>query len=97
MRSIMEDAPYQECYYCGKPYGRMEVHHIYYGRGWRELSEKYGLKVTLCSNCHWTLHNSTDTDARKSMDDFLKRQGQKAFESKYNNKNFKEIFGRNYL
>lgn len=97
IKSILEDVPKQECYFCGAKNAKLEEHHIYYGRGWRELSEKYGLKVTLCQQCHYTLHFGTNTENRKAIDDFLKRQGQRAFESKYNNINFIDVMGRNYL
>lgn len=95
-KSIIEKEPYKECYICGSNY-MLEEHHIYYGRGWRKLSEKYGLKVTLCHNCHFIIHFSTDSDKRKKYDELLKRQGQLAFEKTYNNLDFIEVMGRNYL
>ena len=43
----------KECYLCRKRYNLrttrgLEEHHILFGRGRRELSEQYGLKVWLC-------------------------------------------------
>ena len=45
----------KECYLCRKRYNLrttrgLEEHHILFGRGRRELSEQYGLKVWLCHN-----------------------------------------------
>lgn len=47
----------KECYLCRKRYNlrttrSLEEHHILFGRGRRELSEQYGLKVWLCHNHH---------------------------------------------
>lgn len=47
----------KECYLCRKRYNLrttrgLEEHHILFGRGRRELSERYGLKVWLCHNHH---------------------------------------------
>lgn len=39
------------CFLCGMPC-RTEEHHVYEGGGRRKLSEKYGLKVYLCHDCH---------------------------------------------
>lgn len=38
------------CDLCGK-YGYLELHHIFGGAN-RSLSEKYGLVVNLCHECH---------------------------------------------
>ena len=45
----------KECYLCRRFYNLrttrgLEEHHILFGRGRRELSERYGLKVWLCHN-----------------------------------------------
>ena len=47
----------KECYLCRKRYNLrttrgLEEHHILFGRGRRELSERYGLKVWLCHDHH---------------------------------------------
>lgn len=48
-KSIVTD--YKEiCFFCGK---RAEgEHHLIFGTAGRELSEKDGLKVPTCNNCH---------------------------------------------
>ena len=38
------------CFFCGKP--AEGEHHLIFGTAGRELSEKDGLKVPTCNNCH---------------------------------------------
>ena len=50
----------KECYLCRKRYNlrttrSLEEHHILFGRGRRELSEQYGLKVRLSHDHHTDL------------------------------------------
>ena len=54
-KSILQND--KECYLCRKRNNLrttrgLEEHHILFGRGRRELSERYGLKVWLCHNHH---------------------------------------------
>ncbi|WP_337808276.1 hypothetical protein [Gemmiger sp.] len=54
-KSILQND--KECYLCRRFYNLrttrgLEEHHILFGRGRRELSERYGLKVWLCHNHH---------------------------------------------
>ena len=54
-KSILQND--KECYLCRRMYNLrttrgLEEHHILFGRGRRELSERYGLKVWLCHNHH---------------------------------------------
>lgn len=82
-----------KCYLCGRC-GWLEEHHIF-GAYNRKKSDLYGLKIKLC---HWC-HNEPPDGAhhnKKAMQ-FLHEQGQRAFEAAYPDKDFKEIFGRNYL
>ena len=55
MKSIIQTR--KECWVCREYYNLcttvgLEEHHIMFGRGRRELSERYGLKVWLCHNHH---------------------------------------------
>lgn len=55
MKSILQTE--RECWVCREYYNLhtvrgLEEHHILYGRGRRELSEREGLKVWLCHNHH---------------------------------------------
>ena len=82
------------CYLCRK-YAKVEKHHIFGGPN-RWLSEKYGLTVYLCPDCHrekpWAVHNSA---AQMRL---LHREGQKVWEDTIGTREeFMKIFGRNYL
>lgn len=57
----------KECYLCRRFYNLrttrgLEEHHILFGRGRRELSERYGLKVWLCHNHHNEPHMGVHFD-----------------------------------
>ena len=90
------------CYRCGKAC-RTERHHIFGGAN-RKLSEKYGLVVHLCHECH----NEPPAGAHHTKDtaDWLHRIGQQAYEVKRYKEGltweearaeFMKIFGKNYL
>lgn len=84
------------CFLCGcweTDYNRLQVHHIFQGRGRRQISEKYGLKLTLCERCHEQVHHSKETA------DYLHRYGQKRamLENNWTKEQFIAVFGKNYL
>lgn len=84
------------CYLCDKyiksDYVASEVHHIF-GASDRKLSEKYGLTVRLCSDCHRAVHTGKNGKALMQM---IHEAGQTAFERKYPALTFSEIFRKNY-
>ena len=83
----------KQCYLCGRQIN-LERHHLMPGIANRKLSEKYGLWVWLCHNCH------TGTDGAQYNNDkgiSLKKDGQEAFEKKYSHEDWMHVFGRNYL
>jgi hypothetical protein len=89
-----------ECYLCAKldrDYGAkpLQEHHAIFGNGRRKLSEKYGLKVYLCLYHHTAgpraVHNNND------MARIVQRDAQRAFQARYPNLSFLQIFGMNYL
>lgn len=98
IRSIMQsDSSY--CFLCklldGDDFPKpTEEHHAIGGRGKRQLSERYKLKVRLCIPHHrigkMAVHNNIE------MNRIVQRAAQEAFEKTYPNLNFREIFGRNY-
>ena len=92
MKSIIQKSK-DRCFLCGRQ--AQEEHHIFFGTANRKLSEKYGIKVYLCTECHrvgkYAVHNNKETDMK------LKIIGQKKFEEKYPKLCFLTIFGRNYL
>lgn len=98
-KSIIPQEP-GTCYICVELYGdhrwhtALHEHHIFGGPN-RRLSEEYGLKVKLCLDHHEfskeAAHNNADITA------FLHKRGQEAFERRYPERDFRKIFGRNYL
>lgn len=84
----------RECLICGDAY-HLELHHIFYGTANRKLSDKYGLTCYLCKYHHT---GRAGIHFNKEMDDKIKRFAQQKFEEVYGeSKNFREIFGKNYL
>lgn len=60
----------KECYLCRRFYNLrtvrgLEEHHILFGRGRRELSEQYGLKVWLCHIPVGRLRGQSQESARQ--------------------------------
>lgn len=100
MKSIMQTKD-GRCYLCKKLHDDYATkptheHHVVFGNANRKLSEKYGLKVYLCIAKHheWgaeAVH--INGQIRKE----LCADGQRAFEKRFPDKNFREIFGRNYI
>lgn len=80
------------CFLCGS-YRDIEIHHVFGGAN-RKLSDKYGLTVPLCVNCH----NRPPHGAHFNIEtmQYLREVGQRAFEEHYA-EDFREVFGRNYL
>ena len=77
-----------ECYLCGR-YCQTQEHHIFGGPN-RSVSEKYGLKVQLCLDCHLGkdgVHGGTDKAI--NLKKGLHKCGQLVFESYYADKKYK--------
>jgi len=99
MKSIMHDKRDGTCYLCmaAGDYSRqtcLEEHHCIHGTANRQLSERWGLKVYLCPAHHRHLHS--DRDGRIA-DVYCQMAAQRAFTSRYPDKDFKAIFGRNII
>jgi len=84
------------CFLCGK-HGYMETHHLCFGVGLRKLSEKYGLTVDLCPECHRTSPRAVHQCAEVA--NMLRAYGQKKWmdETGGSIDDFRRIFGKNYL
>ena len=82
-----------ECYLCGKTDG-LQLHHIF-GASDRVLSEKYGLKVPLCWNCHHGTRGAHGTDGAETQQ-LLHLIGQSAFIHFYPELDFNSIFRKSY-
>lgn len=79
------------CFRCGS-YRNIEIHHIF-GASERKLSEKYGLIVPLCHNCHNELPDGAHFN--KDTARWLHEVGQRAFEMEGHTRDeFRQIFMR---
>lgn len=91
MKSILQRD--KVCYLCGRKYG-LEKHHCLAGVANKPLSEKYGLWVWLCHNCH-TGTDGAQYDPAKNL--LLKRDAQFEFERTHSRAEWMQIFRKNYL
>ena len=90
-KSIIQNG--ERCFLCGRLTG-LERHHILGGVANRPLSEKYGLWVWLCHDCH------TGTDGAqyvRETNQKLKRLAQIAFEARHSHDEWMQIFRKNYI
>lgn len=94
MKSIIQENT-DTCFACGR-YGQMERHHAIFGTANKKKSDKYGLTVYLCADCHRGTAGVHGRDGY-SLDLQIKRIAQKKFEEKHGHKKFMEVFGRNYI
>ena len=103
-RSIMQET--RECYLCRKEatkngyYGQLRTyqlhrHHVIFGRGYRELSEKYGLWVYLCQKHHTEGQDSVHKN--KKVNVALRIEAEKAFLREHTFQEWMQLFTRNYL
>ena len=83
----------ERCYLCGRVTG-LERHHVLGGVANRPLSEKYGLWVYLCHDCH-TGKDGAQYDRKTG--DALKRLAQIAFEARHSHDEWMQVFKKNYL
>lgn len=96
MKSIIQND--KECFVCKSTFG-LENHHCIYGHGLRPLADKYGLTVWLCARHHRGdgAGNKFAVHTNKILDQKIKQTAQRAFAQRYPDKDFREIFGKNYL
>ena len=90
-KSIIQER--KECYFCGK-LTDLERHHVFGGVANRPISEKYGLTVWLCHNCH-TGKDGAQYDKMKNLR--LKQDAQFAFERNHTRSEWMKLIGKNYL
>ena len=89
---VQEDL--SKCLVCGK--SPTQIHHVFFGWGNRQNSEKYGYIVGLCM-----YHHTGSKDAvhcNKVLEHRLKRMCQEEFEKNVGTREeFRKIFGKSYL
>lgn len=82
---------WEHCFICTSS-KNLQEHHVF-GAGNRKLSDKYGMTVPLCIDCHTGtkgVHNNYQLNL------YIKRIAQMEFEREYSYGEFMAIFGRNY-
>lgn len=113
MKSIMQDKDDHTCYLCRKlhdnyaTYTYIEHHHVIFNAHNRSLSDKYGLIINLCMAHHSRNILYADEDQRErskesvhinpTIREMTCIDAQIAFKKRFPDKDFKEIFGINYL
>ena len=75
----------------------MELHHVYFGFGLRELSDQYGLTVWLCHYCHNEPPNGVhqNKEIRRALQARVQRIAMKHYG--WSEKDFIGLFRKNYL
>ncbi len=84
------------CWRCQRwesDYLRMEEHHIFQGIGRRKISDRYGLVVTLCQDCHKLIHR--DADEMQKLHEYGQEKAMS--ENGWSTDDFISVFGKNYL
>lgn len=100
-KSILHNKEDGTCYLCMRlngDYSRKmirEEHHVMSGTANRKLSERYGLKVHLCTPHHRTSPKAVHNDIE--IQRMLQQDAQRAFEEKYSHELWMQVFGRNYI
>lgn len=77
------------CIECGKP--ATDTHHCCFGRN-RGNSERYGLTVRMCRECHSRLH---DKDSKLALK--YQQMAQMAFEYEHDHDLWMDIFDKSYV
>lgn len=89
MNSILQNE--RKCYICGKQ-EQLDCHHCLSGTSNRKHSERLGLKIYLCPECHSKLHDNG------RFENEVKQLAQRKFEEVYGTReDFIKIFGKSYM
>ena len=85
----------EKCYLSGSSYN-IHRHHIYFGSGYRKISEANGFTVHLRADYHNASNRGVHC-GNKKLDLFLKKKCQEEFEKTHTREEFMALIGRNYL
>lgn len=88
-KSIMTD-DWEHCFLCGRE--AQQIHHVF-NKHDKKRSEKFGLLVPLCMECHLKVHDEPSQETNRE----LKQLGQTYFEREYGEQYWWDEFGRSYL
>ena len=86
----------RQCYVTGSTVNLVR-HEIYYGRGRREASKRWGCWVWLRPDWHNTSNYGVPMWGGRDLDRRLKQACQRRFEELYSHEAFVRTFGRSYL
>ena len=92
MKSILQSE--KECFFCGWT-GGLHKHHVIFGRGYREISERLGLWVWLCPKHHNMSNEGVHFNRTRDLE--LKRYAQRKYEESHSHEEWMDVIGRNYL
>lgn len=92
MKSVLQKN--KKCFECGCT-GNLECHHVFYGRAYRNKSERYGMKVWLCAEHHRGKNGVHG--GNRALGLRIMRYAQRRFEQRHTREEFMRIFGRNRL
>jgi hypothetical protein len=88
---LIEDL--ETCCVCGSPH--VQLHHVLYGVGNRQIADRYGYIVPLCLEHHT---GNGGVHFNNEMDLHFKQMAQEHFETHHGSReDFIKIFGRSYL
>lgn len=74
----------------------LHEHHIYFGKGRREISEANGFKVCLTEAWH-NGDSRIDVHHNREFDLYLKRRCQEKYEETHSREEFMKLIGTNYI
>jgi hypothetical protein len=86
----------KECYITKITTG-LHKHHIYFGAGLRQISEKHGFWVYLIGALHNQSDNGVHGKNGHELDMKLKQDCQRKFEETHSREEFMKIIGKSYL
>lgn len=93
-RSIVTD-DYSQCFLCKGP--KQCIHHIYFGSGRRNISDREGFVVPLCNACHKDSMFGVHGKYGEKNALYLKQVCQEKYEETHTREEFMKLIGRNYL
>ena len=86
----------KRCYMTGYAGPSLHKHHIFFGSGQREISERCGFWVYLKPELHEGEYGVHGRDGHQ-LDLRLKRECQRKYEKTHSREEFMALIGRNYL
>lgn len=90
-KSILQSE--KSCYLCGRAFG-LERHHIFSGVANRKISEREGLWVWLCHDCHTGTEGAQYDKGKNTR---LKQEAQTAYEKAHSHREWMTMIRKNYV